>query len=79
MMNVKGQGFGFIGVIFFAIFFLIIFALALAPVVTSALGATDLSVLGGGGSWAISNLALWFFLVFMLTVFVALIYGFGSE
>jgi hypothetical protein len=79
MMNKKGQGFGFIRVIFFAIFFVIIFALALAPFVTTAMGASDLTVLGGFGEWAMSNLALWIFLVFILVVFVALIYGFSSE
>jgi hypothetical protein len=78
-MDKKGQGFGFIKVIFFAIFFIIIFALALAPFIGVALGATDLGLLGGFGEWAMSNLALWVFLVFLLVVFVALIYGFGSE
>lgn len=78
-MNKKGQGFGFIRVIFFAIFFVIIFALALAPFITAAMGASDLTVLGGFGVWAMSNLALWIFLVFILVVFVALIYGFSSE
>jgi len=78
-MNKKGQGFGFIRVIFFAIFFIVIFALALAPFITTAMGASDLSVLGGFGAWAMSNLGLWIFLVFLLVVFVALIYGFSSE
>ena len=73
-MNKKGQGFGFIRVIFFAIFFVIIFALALAPFIATSMGATDLSVLGGFGEWAMSNLGLWIFLVFMLVVFVALIW-----
>jgi len=75
----KGQGFGFIRVLFYAIFFLIMFALALAPFITTAMGASDLTVLGGFGAWAMNNLALWIFLVFMLVVFVAVIFGFSSE
>lgn len=78
-MNNKGQGFGFIRVIFFAIFFLILFALALAPFITTAMGASELSILGGFGAWAMSNLALWIFLVFLLVVFVGLVYGWASE
>jgi len=77
LMDKKGQ-FGFIRVIFFAIFFVIIFALALAPFITTAMGSSDLSVLGGFGEWAMSNLALWFFIVFILIVFVALVWGFSD-
>jgi len=79
MLNKRAQGFGFIRVIFFAIFFLIMFALALAPFIGVAMGATDLSVLGGFGAWAMGNLALWIFMVFMIMVLVALVYGFSSE
>lgn len=55
------------------------FALALAPFITTAMGVSDLSVLGGFGAWAMSNLALWIFIVFMLVIFVALVWGFSSE
>lgn len=78
-MNKKGQGFGFIRVLVVGGFFLIMFALALAPFITTALGATDLSVLGRFGEWAMSNIALWVFIVFLLVILVALVYGFGSE
>ena len=79
MLNKRAQGFGFIRVIFFAIFFLIMFALALAPFISVAMGATDLSVLGGFGAWAMSNLALWMFFTFLIMVLVALVYGLSSE
>jgi len=78
-MNKKGQGFGFINVIFYAILFVIFFALALAPFITTAMGVSNLSILGGFGAWAMSNLALWIFLVFLLVVFVGLVYGWASE
>ena len=76
-MNKKAQ-LGFIRIIFFAIFFLIMFALALAPFITMALGSSDLTILGGFGAWAMSNLALWFFITFLLAVLIALIYGFSQ-
>jgi len=79
MFNKKGQGFGFIRVIFYAIFFVIMFALALAPFITVAMGVSDLSVLGGFGAWAMANLALWIFIVFVLVVLVALVYGWASQ
>ena len=78
-MNKKGQGFGFIRILAFTGFFIIIFALALAPFVSTALGATDLSILGGFGEWAMSNLNVWFLGIFVLVVLVALVYGFSSE
>jgi hypothetical protein len=76
-VNKKAQ-LGFIRIIFFAIFFLIMFALALAPFITMALGSSDLTILGGFGAWAMSNLALWFFITFLLAVLIALIYGFSQ-
>ena len=78
-MNNKGQGFGFIRIIAIASFFLIMFALALAPFVSSALGSTDLSLLGGFGSFVVGNMNVWFFFGFIIAVFVALVWGFSSE
>jgi len=78
-MNNKGQGFGFINIIFYSIVFVIFFALALAPFITIVMGVSNLSILGGFGSWAMSNLSLWFFLVFLLVVFVGFVYGWASE
>ena len=78
-MNNKGQGFGFIRVLFFAGLFLVLFSLALAPIVTAMLGAGDLSQLGGFGSWVFSNLNIWYFGSFLLVVLVSLVYGYSSE
>lgn len=79
MWNKKAQGFIWIRVIFIAIFFLILFALALAPFMTTVLGAQDLSVLGGFGEFITSNLTVFVFVTFLLAVLIALIYGFSSE
>jgi hypothetical protein len=79
MFNKKGQGFIWIRVIFIAIFFLIMFALALAPFMTTVLGSQDLSVLGGLGEFVAGNLAVFVFVTFLLVLLIALIYGFSSE
>ena len=78
-MNNKGQGFNFIQVIFVGIFFLIIFAIGLAPMVSSLLGGVDLSVLGSFGSWVAGNLNVWFFLAFIVGLLALLVWGFGSS
>ena len=76
-MNRKAQNFNFIGVIFFGLFFLIIFAVGLAPMVTSLLGGADLSVLGTFGSWVASNMNVWFFIAFIVAILSLLVWGFG--
>jgi len=78
-MNNKGQNFNFIGVIFFGIFFLIIFGIGLAPMVTSLLGGVDLSVLGSFGAWVSANLNVWFFIAFIIAILSLLVWGFSRE
>lgn len=78
-MNSRGQSFGFIKILFFAGFFIVIFSLALAPIVSGSMGAADLSVLDGLSAWVASNLNVWIFGAFALMVFGALIYGLSAE
>jgi len=78
-MNSKGQGFNFIHVIFVGVFFLIIFAIGLAPMVSALLGGVDLSVLGVGGAWIAGNINVWFFLAFVVAILGALVWGFSSN
>lgn len=78
-MNKKGQNFNFITVIFVGIFFLIIFAIGLAPMVSSLLGGVDLGVLGSFGAWVAGSLNVWFFLAFIVALLVMLVWGFSSN
>jgi len=80
MLNNKGQGFGWIRVLFFAGFFLVLFGLALAPFVSQVTGAFDFSDWGSFGSWVVTHLNLWFFSVFVVGVLILLVYGWvGNE
>ena len=78
-MNKKAQRFSFIAVIFIALFFIVMFALGLAPMVTALLGGANLTVLGGFGSWVASNLNVWFFMAFIIGIFALLAWGFGGQ
>ncbi len=78
-MNKKAQRFAFIGVIFFGLFFLIIFTLGLAPMVSNLLGGVNLAGLGGFGSWVAGNLNVWFFVAFIIALFALLAWGFGGD
>ena len=78
ILSKSGQGFGFVRVLFVGGFFLILFALGLAPFVSSVLIASNTSVLGGFGSFVVDHMALWFLGVFLLVMFVALVYGFSE-
>ena len=78
-MNRKGQNFNFIGVIFFGIFFLIIFAIGLAPMVSSLLGGANLSVLGSLGAWVAANLNVWFFIAFVIAMLSLLVWGLNTR
>ena len=78
-MNSRGQGFGFLRILFVGGFFLLMFALALAPMVTSALGGFDFSDWGVFDSFVVSHLALWFFGCFVLAILVALVVGLVSS
>lgn len=75
LSNCRAQGFGWIRLFFYSVFFLIIFALALAPFVTSSVGGVDLSDWGVFGAWVVGHMNVWFFGVFVLAVLVALVFG----
>lgn len=70
-MNNKGQ-FGFVRVIFFSVIFLILFSLALAPIVTTALG---ISQVDGFPGWILSKTNVWIIIGFVMFLFAALVYG----
>ena len=79
MMFKKAQGFGFLRILFVGGFFLLMFALALAPMVSQSLGGLDFSDWGPFGSWVVSHMTVWFFGVFVLTILLALVYGLVSN
>jgi hypothetical protein len=74
-MNSKGQGFGFIRVLFVGGFFLLMFALALAPFIAGSIGGLDLTDWGVFGAWVVGHLAVWVFGVFCLAILIALVFG----
>lgn len=78
-MNKKGPKLGFIKVLGISIFFVIIFALGLAPMVSTSLGTLDLSVYGYFGSWIVGSLNVWYLGAFALAVLIGLLYGFVKE
>jgi len=78
-MDRKAQGFGFISVIFVALFFLIIFSLALAPMVTALLGGANLGILGSGAAWFFSNMNVWYFVAFMIAIVGLVVWGASSN
>jgi hypothetical protein len=79
MMDRKGQRFTFIGIIFVGLFFLVMFAVGLAPMVSSLLGGTNLTSLGTGGAWIAGNLNVWFFIAFIIAIFGLIAWGLNRE
>lgn len=78
-MNRKGQGFGFIRVLFYGVFFLLLFSLALAPFVAGSIGGLDLTDWGGLGAWFIGSMNIWFLGFALIGILGALVWGFASE
>jgi len=78
-VNSRGQGFGWIRVLFVGGFFLLMFALALAPFVSTSIGGLDLSDWGLFGAWVVAHMNIWFFGVFVLAILIALVYGVFSN
>ena len=78
-MNRKGQDFGWIRLLFYGGFFLIVFAIGLAPMVAASLGPVDFSDYGPFGAWVLSHMNVWFFGVFVLAVLIALIFGLATS
>jgi hypothetical protein len=76
-MNKKGQ-LGFLKVIAVGFMFILLFALALAPMVNTMLGVANLSEFGNFGAWVIGSLNVWFILAFFLVIISALLIGISS-
>jgi hypothetical protein len=78
-MNKKAQ-FGFIRVLFVALAFIIVFALALAPIVSTAIGVSlDTGNVTGFEAFLLGGLNIWILIGFVLFVIAALIWGLNTQ
>jgi len=78
-MNNKGQ-FGFIKILFISFAFIILFALALAPLITTAVGISiDTGNVTGLEKFFLGGLNIWVLIGFVLFVIGSLVWGFQSE
>ena len=78
-MNKKAQ-FGFIRVLFISFAFIIVFALALAPIVSTAIGVSvDTGNITGFEKFLLGGLNIWVMIGFILFVIGALIWGLNNE
>jgi hypothetical protein len=66
----------FVRVLFLGLFFVLMFALALAPFIVQVFTPLDLSVWGGFGAFVVKNMVLWVFCCLLLGLLAALIIGF---
>ena len=74
-MNTKGQ-FGFIKVLFIALAFILVFAIALAPIVSTAIGVSiDTGNVTGFEKFLLGGLNIWIMIGFILFVVGSLIWG----
>jgi len=77
-MNNKGQ-LGFLKILVFAILFIVFFAIALAPMVVTMLGISDLSQFGSLGQLIIGSFNVWILLGFVVLIFSAILIGLSNE